>query len=196
MTKARMMIVLLFVVAFAAGGASTLAFRQWERPGGHGPSWLTSELDLSAQQQQEMIKIWGSSDRSGMQEESERRHEFQRQRDESIRALVPAEKRAELDKVQEAYAQQMADLGEQRRRRFDASVEKTKAILTPEQRKKYDQILARGQEGRHFHGMGPGGFPGSGPGGPPGSDHHGPRPELGPPDTHPSTRPSKLPPPA
>ncbi|MCX5662303.1 MAG: periplasmic heavy metal sensor [Planctomycetota bacterium] len=157
MSKTKLIVVVVFVAAFAAGAATGLVFRPFPHhppgPGGgpgpeRGPSWLVTELSLSQAQQDEMLKIWGSVGRSGWQEESEKRQALQKQRDEAIRKLVPASALAELDKVNDAFAKGYADLGEQRRQRFDAAVAKTKAILTPEQRAKYEAILARRPEGR------------------------------------------------
>jgi Spy/CpxP family protein refolding chaperone len=99
-----------------------------------------------------MLKIWGGLGRPNWQEEGDRRKSIQKQRDEAIRQLVPLEKQAELDKITEGYTRQMAEMAEQRHQAFAAAVEKTKAILTPEQRKKYDEVLARKSEGRRAGG--------------------------------------------
>jgi hypothetical protein len=69
---------------------------------------------------------------------------------------VPTDQHAQLDKVYEAHTQKTNELSEQRRKAFDAAVEKTKAILTPEQRAKYEQVLARRPMGRRPAGPGSG----------------------------------------
>jgi len=158
MTKTSVMLFTLFVVAFAAGVSSALVAREWKAPEKqHGSSWISNELGLDSAQREEMIKIWSGVGRGNWQEEGDRRRALQKQRDEAVRALVPEEKQAELTQIYEAYSKQTAELSEQRRKSFDAAVEKTKAILTPEQRSKYEEILARRAEGRR----GPGG-PGDG----------------------------------
>ncbi len=138
--------------------------------GGPGGSWLASSLSLTAEQEQEVLKIWRGLERTGRQEEQDKRKALQAKRDESIKALVPADKHAELEKIHEAYAQQNTELSDQRRKAFEGAVEKTKAILTDEQKVKYEEILARRP--------GPGG-----PGGPGG--RRGP----GGPETRPATQP-------
>ena len=61
---------------------------------------------------------------------------------------MPADRQAALDAAQETYKRQVAELADQHHQAFTAAVEKTKAILTPDQRKKYEQILAHRAEHR------------------------------------------------
>ena len=153
MTKTRVMLIMLFVVAFAAGVSSALVAREWKvPPKQHGSSWLSNELSLNEVQREEMIKIWSGVGRGNWQEEGEKRRALQKQRDEAIRALVPEEQQAELTQIYDNYSKQTAELSEQRRKAFDAAVERTKSILTPEQRSKYEAVLARRAEGRRGEG--------------------------------------------
>ncbi len=164
MKKTRWMIGLVFVVAFAAGLSSALLGRQYvaEAPRQRG-AWMTAELNLSAEQEKQMQQIWGQMGRSGSQEEGEKRRALQRQRDEAIAALIPAERQAELEKVLAEYQAQMNELAQQRQQRFQQAVEQTKAMLSAEQRLKYEEILARRPEGgRRGSGVGGMGRPGSG----------------------------------
>jgi DNA primase len=96
---------------------------------------------------------------TGPADDFDRRRALAKSRDEAIRRLVPAEKQPELEKIFEDFSAQMTELSERRRRTYEAAVEKTKAILTPEQREKYEKILA--ERGPSHHGQGPGG-PGRG----------------------------------
>lgn len=150
MTRMRVAMAVLCVAAFAAGFATALALRPWSAPPARGPvSWLASELGLSAQQQQEMSKVWAEVGRDGPRDDGDRRRAIQKSRDEAIRQLVPPDRASELEKVYETYAQQMAELSAQRRLAFDRAVERTKALLTPAQRVKYDELLAKRSEWRH-----------------------------------------------
>lgn len=168
MNKVRSLIVLMFLSAFAAGVCAALVaktpVKQPQERGG-GPSFLTAELDLSKSQQEEMMKIWGGMmDRNQWQKDGEQRRQYQKQRDDAIRQLIPADKRAEVDKINETFAVQMTEMGEQRKKAFDAAVEKTKAILSPEQREKYEEFLKKRSEWRRGPGGGPGGPPSTAPG--------------------------------
>lgn len=161
MNKTRVMIVCLFVLAFVSGFAVSSVLTHSHHPAHDGPmpatSWLSSELGLTKAQEEEMLKIWGNLGRPAGPEQQDRRHALSDQRDESIRKLIPAEKQKEYELILENHSKQMAELSEQRHKQFEIAVEKTKAILTEQQRTKYDAILAKRLEGRR----GPGG---SGPG--------------------------------
>ncbi len=194
MIKTRMTLTLMFIAAFVAGISVGIFVEQrtGERHGpgfgprelgpggqgngpgpggpggGRGASWLTTTLSLTPAQEQETLKIWSGLERTGRQEEFDKRKALQKQRDDSVKALVPGDKHAELEKIHELYNQQSNELSDQRRKAFDAAVEKTKAILTADQREKYEEILARrpgpgGPGGRRGPGPGPGGAPGGGP---------------------------------
>lgn len=165
MTRMQLTIAMLFLMAFAAGAAVALSWRPSADPPPRRGSWLERELNLTPQQQQEMQIIWGEVGRENWQEDAERRRALARERDEAIRNLIPPERHAELEVALETYADQMAELSAQRRRAFELAVERTKAILTAEQRQKYEQSLTRRPEGGRPPGprrdrSGPPGMPG------------------------------------
>ncbi|MEX0775570.1 MAG: Spy/CpxP family protein refolding chaperone [Phycisphaeraceae bacterium] len=147
MSKMRLAIAVLFVVTFAAGAALSLTLSQWQDPPPvqAGGSWLTRELDLTPQQQEQMSKIW---DAVGRGRDDDQRRDLQRQRDQAIRDLVPPERQEEMTRILEIYAEQTAELSKQRRAVFDQAVEQTKAILTDAQRTKYEELMARRHERR------------------------------------------------
>lgn len=144
MTRTKLIIVACFVLAFVAGVAVGLALR---RHGPHPPpdqgGWLARELDLTPQQQERMKAIWSDMDRDSWRDAGDRRREMQRQRDDAVRALLPEDKLAEFDRINDSWQQQMTQMGEQRRKMFQDAVEKTKQILDERQRTKYDEILAQ-----------------------------------------------------
>lgn len=148
MTRSRMIVLLLFVLAFGAGLSVARVVDQGRptRPE-RGPSWLAGELNLSADQRQSMLTIWGSLNNTNS-EDSERRRELARQRNEAIRKLIPEDQQHLLTQINEEHNRQMGELSSQRRRRFEEAVEKTKAMLNAEQRQKYERILQRQQEER------------------------------------------------
>lgn len=143
MNRMRLTIAVLFVVAFAAGVAVGLTVRQWDEQPQRRGSWLGRELDLTESQRREMAEIWSAVGRDTWRQDMDRRRALQRQRDQAIQALVPAEQQEELQRVLDEYSSAMAELSRARRQAFDDAVEKTKAILTPEQREKYESFLAR-----------------------------------------------------
>lgn len=108
-------------------------------PGG----WLSAELALTPDQRQELDTIWSEMVRRGRGENEERRREHRRDRDAAIADLVPPARLGEYDRIINAYQERVADLERESREAYEAAVEQTKEILTPEQRTRYDELLRR-----------------------------------------------------
>jgi len=189
---AKIMVVIGFLIAFAAGLAVGIEMR---RPGyAQGPApldprvrttgpstrgsrspggWFASELKLDAEQRKRMDAIWSEVARGGREEMDKERDALRKQRDEAILALVGTDNKVKYDEIQKKYRDDQQAVERKMRGRFEKAVEETKAILTPEQREKYEQLLARhrppdreGRDGGRGRGAssGPGGP--RGPGGP------------------------------
>ena len=148
----RLVVILGFLVAFGAGLTAGLAWRhgdEAEEPGRGGPgSWIAAQLKLSPQQREQMDAIWSSAVREGGGRDGwQRKLELRRQRDEAIAALVPESSKADYQRVLDEYTAASDALDAQRRASFEQAVEKTRQILTPQQREQYEQIMARHREG-------------------------------------------------
>lgn len=196
----RAIVVIGFLLAFGAGlvlGLSWPQVRAYATPGpdrgglrhpvafpddpdGHGRpphppppgrrGWFAQQLELTPEQLRQMDAIWSDFARRGRIEHAEQRRQLRRQREEAIAALVREEDRPAYERVLREHDRQLAQMETQWRQRFRDAVERTKALLTPEQREKYDELLSR--QGWH-NGDGP--SAGGGPAGPPGPpDRHGP----------------------
>jgi Spy/CpxP family protein refolding chaperone len=142
-----------FLVAFAAGlvvgmKVCRTSASPTTRPG-HRGSWLATELDLTAQQQEQLSAIWSETARGGGRDGSDRRRQLARERDEAIAALVRTEDKARYDKILADYAEKTGAMELEWRGSYEASVERTKEILTPKQRARYDELLKqhRGDRG-------------------------------------------------
>jgi hypothetical protein len=120
-----------------------------QRPRGgnrdQGPTgWLTAVLKLSADQQEKMKEIWARAAHEGRREREEHRQALKKARDESVTKLMAESgRKPDFDKINETYAGGLAELDNEWKSKFQAAVERTKAILTDEQRKKYEEILSR-----------------------------------------------------
>jgi Spy/CpxP family protein refolding chaperone len=154
-----------FVVAFAAGlmtgvrshtapsvtptSPSPLPPGPGTRPFPGGPrgqhSFLTRELSLTPDQQDKLKEIWSKMAILGPREQDELRRQYRNERDEAIAALIHTEDLAAYDKILKAHSDKLAVLDQQFRDAYQAAVESTKQILTPEQRAKYEEILKRNQ---------------------------------------------------
>ena len=146
----RLIVIIGFLVAFAAGfvvGNGFLASRQINgagsttRPSREG--WLDRELNLDAKQKQQMREIWSEAARGGGREHEEKRRQLRKERDEAIAALVGTDNKARYDEIQQTYSDQMAAQDKEMRDRFRKLQERTKEILTPEQRTKYEELMRR-----------------------------------------------------
>jgi Spy/CpxP family protein refolding chaperone len=161
----KLVVIIGFCVAFAAG-LTVGRSRQWQadtqQPGSPSvpstrpsrASFLASELNLNAQQQEQLKQIWSEAARGGRGESEKRRQQLREKRDADIEALIPAGDKANYQQVLSAYRAELDAMDREMRERFRNSVEETKKVLTPEQRAKYEEILSR-----HSFGS-PGGGPG------------------------------------
>ena len=157
MPRSKIIVVILFVVAFGAGLTTGRVFQHHPKAvHERGPSWLSSELDLSEPQREEMLAIWGSLYKNGSSDRSQRR-ELQKWRNEAIAELIPENKQQELETISKDYSSQLDELMAEGRLRYDKAVEQTKAILTPEQRLKYEEVLTRREQQRRRGGPDRGG---------------------------------------
>ncbi len=140
MTKAKVLLIVAFVVTFAAGGAIGLLMSEPEHRR-RGPSWLTAELGLTDQQRDRMREIWSEAMRAGGSDRWERRKALARSRDEAVAALLTEAQREQYDSILRDYEAKVDELGQERKRAFEKAAERTKQILTPEQARKYEELL-------------------------------------------------------
>ncbi|HSW46657.1 MAG TPA: periplasmic heavy metal sensor [Phycisphaerae bacterium] len=150
MTKA--IVIAGFVLAFAAG---LVAGIQWRRPAcgpmqrPSGPSgWLAAELNLTAAQKEQLNEIWSETAKSGRHDREDRCRQLNRERDEAIAGLIRPEDKPRYDEIVKKSSDRADKLEQEWRRSFESAVERTKQILTPDQRVKYEEILQRHQKER------------------------------------------------
>ncbi|HUU90747.1 MAG TPA: periplasmic heavy metal sensor [Phycisphaerae bacterium] len=140
MTKAKVLLIVAFAVTFAAGAAVGLLVPDpGHRP--RGPSWLTAELGLTDQQREQMHEIWSEAMRAGRSGHWEQRKALAEHRDQAIAALLTETQRPQYDSILQDYAAKMDELHQEGKQAFEQAVERTKQILTPDQARKYDELL-------------------------------------------------------
>lgn len=158
MSKQIVLSVILFVVALGSG----IVIGIYLPHARHGPpmseSILATELQLTQDQRDKMREIW--SDAGLHRDGFDKRRQMQKERDDSVIALLTPEQRKSYDQIQERYSQQTAEMAKEREAIFQKAIERTKAILSDKQRAKYEELLRNGS-------LGP-------PGGPPGGRRRGP----------------------
>ena len=150
---AKIFLIIGFLVAFGAGVVvgpkiwHQAAAAPTTRPS-HQGGWLTTELNLTPDQQEQMKKIWSDTAHRGNREQEDRRRQFRKDRDDAIAALINPQDREKYDQVLKAYAERNAAMDREWRNSYLAAVERTKQILTVEQRNKYEELL-KNREAEH-----------------------------------------------
>jgi Spy/CpxP family protein refolding chaperone len=132
-----------------ANGSPTTGPSHSERRSTRGSFWAT-ELGLTPAQREQLDRIWSALASRGRDDHDERRREFRRERDDAIADLVPEARLGEYDRIINAYSDRVADLERESREAYEAAVEQTKAILTPQQQSRYEELLRK-----HRWGPGP-----------------------------------------
>lgn len=140
---------------------SPLAGERSDRPSrGRGPGgWLAAELGLTPDQHKQLDEIWtGVAERGRRRDHEGRRRAMRTERDEAVAALISADRWGAYEEIIAEFAERNAELDREFRSDFEQAVERTKQILTPAQRVKYDTLLERHRWGppgeRRRHGDG------------------------------------------
>jgi len=165
MTKIKAILIIAFLVTFAAG-AATGVLGTWVQHRPPMPSWLGTELNLTRQQRDQMHKIWSEVMGSTMRQRFEQGVALKQERDQAIVALLTQEQRPRYDAILKDHARKEGELFEQGKKAFEEATQRTKQILTPEQAGKYEELLKKQRE-KGF-GPPPGGHRGPPRDGPPG----------------------------
>ena len=169
MSRAKIVLVLAFLVVCAAGVVVGTAVDRHVRPVEEHRGGLPHELGLNSDQERQMKAIWDSVIQKRQQIFPKRREES-KQRDAKIRGLLTDEQKSQYDAILKQYADDTAALDEQLHQAEREADTRTRALLTPEQAKKWDDMRSRMHNPRdrdRFH-----------------NDHHRP-----PPDTEPGLPP-------
>lgn len=147
MNKTRMMLVLAFVGAFAAGSVATIVARpQIDPPSRRSRSSLTQQLDLTPEQQERMREIWDGARAASREKFSELRTEREKirtQRDQEIIELLGESTHEQYRQIIDDYNEKVRELYQSRRTLFDQARQKTNELLMPEQREQWEQMMQR-----------------------------------------------------
>jgi Spy/CpxP family protein refolding chaperone len=101
---------------------------------------LADELALRDDQREQMRQIWEGV-RARVHKTFDDAQNLQRERDEAMVALLNDEQRVKFAKISQDYAGRFSELTKRRDATFEEAVEKTKQMLDPLQRAKYQEIL-------------------------------------------------------
>ena len=143
--KARVILSIALVTTFVAGtSVGVLIVRQAEPRRGADPREAFHEkLGLSEAQREQMSEIWGQALRERMQEIDRERRAPSKQRDAEIRALYTDAQREQVDQIRASYDERSKVLSDAKRQAFEQARQATRAVLTEDQRAKFDEMLAQ-----------------------------------------------------
>lgn len=156
MNRLQLMIISLFAVALSTGivvGMTLTRNATVPQDNGVPHEGLAKELGLTPAQSDQMRDIWTEM----LKKHQDNRHQLQKERDDSIQAILSPEQKEKYGKIVEQYNQAVAESFREREEAWQSAVERTKAILTDDQRTKYEQLLKQGNRGWPFGHGGPGG---------------------------------------
>ncbi|HEX8324116.1 MAG TPA: hypothetical protein VF595_09400 [Tepidisphaeraceae bacterium] len=144
----RLVVITGFIVAFLAGVMAGVTIRRpgpppASREAGGRQSFIANQLGLTADQQTQMKAIWQDVSRRGTPDQRGKRGGIRREQEEAVARLIRPEDRAAYDRTVAEFQAKLDQIETDGKRSFQQAVEKTKAILTPDQLKKYDELLAR-----------------------------------------------------
>jgi hypothetical protein len=140
----RVLMFAVFALTLSAGVvAGLLASRMPAKPVPPAPadaSSLADALQLAPGQREQMRQIWEGV-RDTANDCYTQAQKLEQQREDDVQSLLPEEKKPRYREIQQAYTDHCAALKVQREAEFDKAVERTKQMLNPGQRDKYEQIL-------------------------------------------------------
>ncbi len=142
MTRTRVALLLSFVLVLAAGFAVGRLSARAQRRGGRD-SWLGRELDLTGEQREQMRAIWSEVMGRLHRDRGERRRELAAERDRAVERLLSEEQVNQYQQIMDEYERGLQALREEREAAFREAVARTKQMLTPVQRAKYEEMLER-----------------------------------------------------
>lgn len=153
MTKARLMTTAAFVLAFAAGVLTGSLVRDVESSTAgprSGPSRLSEELGLSTEQQAQLRDVWSKIAEEFEHADRDKFRSISAEKDERVRAMLSEEQRAAYDQIMAEFREQRNALEDTKRARHDAAVAATMAILSDEQKTKYQKLLDEQKKSGRF----------------------------------------------
>ena len=140
MNKLPIILTIVFLLVFIAGGATGLSISKTNKNRPRHSQYLARELGLSEQQNLQMQQIWQETMREAREAHRQRHEQLRDARNEAIFNMLSPEQTLRFEQIQNEYKQGNEELSAIRKQIIDDAVVKTKAILSPEQAEQYDKL--------------------------------------------------------
>ncbi len=131
-----------FCLTLAAGGVLGRLAAPARNSISADAGWLAQQLQLTPEQRTQVQAIWDET-HARMDAHVAEQREIENQFRQSVGLILTDDQKARYKMLEDQFDQQSKLSDAALDAQIDASVEKTKLILTPEQREKYEQLLAR-----------------------------------------------------
>jgi Spy/CpxP family protein refolding chaperone len=160
MTRSNVVAVISFAVVFAAGCfVGHLGWVGMQGTGSRNDASLTSRLDLTPAQQQEVRKIWNEQLKQTTTAAADRWKNAEDERDAAVRKLLTPAQLPDYNKIEARHRERATEFGaDLHRMQLDAEA-KTRLQLSPDQREKFDKLVTERGSGSAGATMPPGGVP-------------------------------------
>jgi Spy/CpxP family protein refolding chaperone len=129
---------------------------------GQGPSWIADQLNLTAEQRQQMDAVWAVT-KQKLEQSSDQRHDADKQRDTAVMALLTTPQQTAYEKIMSDYRDKRSQLDKDRESLIQDAEARSRALLDDSQKARWDELTKQ----MHLH--------------------HGPPHWSGSPDTRPAT---------
>jgi hypothetical protein len=137
---------IVFVTALVGGGAAGMLATRYLAPARPavvtGELPLSQELELNAAQRDQIRQIWESV-RSVNDKSYSDGQMLGHLRDDEVLKLLNDDQKKQFARINQEYQDRFTAMTARRELAFKDAVEKTKQILNEDQRRRYEQILAR-----------------------------------------------------
>ncbi len=120
-------------------------------------SFLTTQLNLSPDQEEKIHKIWSEVMKNGPAS-GQHMSDLDKERDDSIRAMLSDDQKSKYDQIVQEYHAKAEAMHAETHKRIDEAERRTREILTESQRVKYDEITKERHNHPHEGGRMHGGF--------------------------------------
>jgi uncharacterized membrane protein len=145
-TKTKTIIAIGFVAALLGGTAAGVLLSRYVQPAppevapANAP--LSAELQLSADQQAHIRQIWENVQtlNQGSYEAGQMLNHW---RDDEVMKLLSDDQKKEFEKINGQYQERYTAMTAKRELAFKDAVARTKHLLNEDQRRRYEQILAK-----------------------------------------------------
>lgn len=152
MNRARVLFILGFVLSLGAGVVIGMVVGRAPitpaAPTHRGPGF---DLGLTPQQDEKVREIW-SAVRQTDSGRNDRRRSLSKERDDAIVQLIPTDRQADYDRIQQAYDAKSSEMRKEHERLVQEAEQKMKAVLTDAQWKRFEEMkrerAERGKNGR------------------------------------------------